>query len=183
MASVDIEMETYADEFHPRREETVEVGLELVGNRPFIRIDGDMLSLEELRRYRKTVIVNAMVPYSANIFMALCLLILSFFSYSWSVFIFCCLSFVCSVILFFSPHLASWSYSWITGFALAVQEASIVSVALSALLFNISSLFMNVCLAMSSMFSFIVMSISLSPAQRLQTIYRIVPVIYHNDLK
>lgn len=49
------------------REETVEVGLELVGNRPFIRIDGDMLSLEELRRYRKTVIVNAMVPYSANI--------------------------------------------------------------------------------------------------------------------
>ena len=49
------------------REEAVQVGLELVGNRPFIRIDGDILSLEELKRYRKSVIVNAFVPYCANI--------------------------------------------------------------------------------------------------------------------
>ena len=78
MAPVDIEMETYADEFQPRyslirivvmfsRTEAVEVSLELVGNRPFIQIDGDMLSLEELKRYRKSVVVNAFIPYTANI--------------------------------------------------------------------------------------------------------------------
>lgn len=102
--------------------EDIRVEFHLIGGNPFLQIGDDLISVEELKRYRKVYVANSLLLYSTNAvrkdlirspqFVSLIQLIVSLFTHSWGVIVPCFLSFVATLCLLYSLRMVSKSYLW-----------------------------------------------------------------------
>ncbi|KAK8821239.1 hypothetical protein WA538_005867, partial [Blastocystis sp. DL] len=173
----------FVHEFYSHHSEDIRVEFHLIGGNPFLQIGDDLISVEELKRYRKVYVANSLLLYSTNAFVSLIQLTVSLFTHSWGVIVPCFLSFVATLCLLYSLRMVSKSYLWFAGGSIIVQEVSISVVLMTILYLNSITSVASTVVILFSLFSFITLSSLLLYAQRLQTIYRIVPLELIPQLK
>ncbi|KAK8796113.1 hypothetical protein WA171_004077, partial [Blastocystis sp. BT1] len=161
--------------------ESMNVGVQEIGGRYFLEMDNNLLSLEELSKYRKVFIANNL--FYIYIYMGLSVLILvnSFFLSLVHVIISGVLNFLSGIIIYYSFRSKSTHYSVYacTGLIVGVLSCGIIIFTLNT---NGKSPIFYVTILLECIIEFFVLMMLSFILTRIQTILRIVPTYLYTEL-